>query len=166
MNIHPLFVYFPIAFFVLYVVIEVCTPKKDIDSPWHLVKTVLLVAGRIGAQIALSTGEMAADQIGETDLLEMHELFANITTIVFGINAAIYVWDYIVQRWDSIIQKYKVTHYLDLLITYIKKRYLHIVLAVIGLIAVTYTGALWWALVYGVDVDPVVHFLITTLPGL
>jgi hypothetical protein len=75
-------------------------------------------------------------------MIEMHALFANITTIAFGINAVIYIWDYIVQRWDSIIQKYKLTHYLDLLIRFIKKRYLHIVLAVIGLVAVTYTGAL------------------------
>lgn len=166
MNIHPLFVHFPIAFFVLYALIEVCTPKKDINSPWHLIKTVLLVAWRIGAQLALMTGEVAEGLMGDSPMIEMHSLFANITTIAFGINAVIYVWDYIVRRWSSIIQKYKLTHYLDLLIIWIKKRYLHIVLAVIGLIAVTYTGALWWAIVYGIDVDPVVHFLVTILPGL
>ncbi len=88
------------------------------------------------------TGEVAEGLMGDSPMIEMHSLFANITTIAFGINAVIYVWDYIVRRWSNVIQKYKLTYYLDLLITYIKKRYLHIILAVIGLIAVTYTGAL------------------------
>lgn len=166
MNIHPLFVHFPIAFFVLYVALEIFTPKKDISSPRHLAKTILLVAGSIGAQFALTTGDMAEQIAGPSAMLEMHSLFANITTIVFGINAFIYVWDYIIQKWGSILQKYKIIHYISILIGFMKKRYLHVVLAVVGLIAVTYTGALGGAMVYGSTVDPVVHFLIGTLPWL
>lgn len=162
MNIHPLFVHFPIAFFVLYVALEIFTPQKDIHSPWHLVKTILLVAGSIGAQVALTTGDMAEQLAGHSPMLEMHSLFAGITTAVFGILAAIYVRDYIIQKW-SVLQQYKLTHYIAMLVTFIKKRYLHVVLAVVGLIAVTYTGALGGAMVYGSNIDPVVHFLIGTL---
>lgn len=165
MNIHPLFVHFPIAFFVLYVALEIITPKKDIHSPRHLVKTILLLAWSIGAQIALYTGEMAESIAGHSAMIEMHSLFANITTIVFGINTLVYLRDYIVQKWNIILQ-YAGLRYVHMIVSFVKRYYLHVLLALLWLIAVTYTGALGGAMVYGSDIDPVVHFLINTIPWL
>lgn len=162
MNIHPLFVHFPIAFFVLYAAIELCTPRQKIGSPWHLIKTVLLVAWSIGAQFALATGDMAEQLAGHSPMLEMHSLFAGITTAAFGINAALYVWEYAIQKWDM-LRKYTLVRYIDTFVNFLRKIYIHIILAVVGLIAVTYTGALGGAMVYGANVDPVVHFLLTTV---
>ena len=63
-------------------------------------------------------------------MLEMHSLFANITTLAFGINAALYIWEYIIQKWDM-LRQYAVARHIDTLVNFLKKIYIHLILAVV-----------------------------------
>ncbi len=176
MNIHPIFVHFPIALFTVYAVIELIWNKSfraNISTLW--IKVTLLATGVVGAQVSLMTGETAEHLIGSSALIEKHSTFANFTVWIFGILFVSYILhildqkivfpniktflekrqsqDVLVRVWALLI---KIKGFLIMTpIVYI--------LAIVGLLAVTVTGALGGAIVYGPEVDPIVQFIYTIL---
>ncbi|MDE2030923.1 MAG: hypothetical protein KGI58_01535 [Patescibacteria group bacterium] len=167
MNIHPIFVHFPIALMTLYAIAELIRHKKLADTVyWFHVKAILVITGTLTAFLALSTGD-DAEHLLKADLrplINMHANFAAASTLIFGFIALIYliVWikkseldqqlskSLIGDMWKSISN---IANYI------LKTSTIMIVLALIGLIAITITGGLGGAIVYGPNVDPIVGFI-------
>lgn len=160
MNIHPLFVHFPIALLSLYSVIEMlrfrALMKKDY---WMPLKTILLATGTAGAFLSLQTGEMAEhllENSSQRDLVEMHSLFANAATYLYAFLAACHLVSWIgsanvpssVRSAWSTAEKFA---------TALLGSWIAPVLALIAFVLLGIVGALGGALVYGPDVDPVVR---------
>lgn len=172
MNIHPIFVHFPIALFTVYAVIELIWNKSfraNISTLW--IKVTLLATGIVGAQVSLMTGETAEQLLGESKLIEKHSTFANFTVWIFGVLLVAYI----LQILDQKIVFPKIKTFLekkqsqDILVRmwgiFVKVKDFLImtpvvyILAIVGLLAVTVTGALGGAIVYGPEVDPIVQFV-------
>jgi uncharacterized membrane protein len=179
-DIHPILVHIPIAFLSIYALVEIVSivffSRKWLDLIW--LKIFLLLVGVLGAQGALTTGEIASDlNRGELsrDLVEMHETFASVSTgIFFGILVAYLL----VVLSLNIKIKDKINSYLQNRLTVFKKifailvslgeflsknKFLFLLASVVGVITVTITGALGGSLVYGKDADPIVSLTLKLL---
>jgi len=165
MNIHPLVVHFPIALLFVYSVITILPFRKWIPRiNWADVGTVLLVFGFAGAFVALQTGELSAELTRPNrDLLESHELFANMTSWMYGL--------IIVGKVLSFFETHslfaKVPPPFQKLISFISKILTHrivvILLALLGILALSLTGLLGGAMVYGTTADPLAPFVLKML---
>lgn len=168
MNIHPLFVHFPIGILSLYVGFE-CLRFKFITkrAAYFEIKTVLSVIGVTSAYLAAGTGDMAEElkQITAPEqlpLIETHAMYAIATVTTFSILAGSYLYESVCK-----VQKLRAIKKIPLLATlskYIQK--FAPVLAVVGLVLITITGGLGASIVYGPDVDPFVRFIYNTFTTL
>ena len=166
MNVHPIFVHFPIALLVVYTLLEIVRLPVISKQQWYFgAKAVLLITGVIGGFAAFQTGEIAADAYLKTTsmpLVTLHGNFASATMIVYGILAVSYLIQSgtrtnvgtrltgsLAKPW-AILEKFN---------RIIFRTPVLILGAVIGMILVTIVGALGGALVYGPDVDPVVSVI-------
>ncbi len=164
-NIHPIFVHFPIAFLMLYSVIVILPLQKWFPSvAWRQIRNTLLIAGVIGAFVALQTGEIA-EQLTQPnhDLVEMHSTFATIATFSYSLILAGEILGWI-QGWafrQMPSQRFQAV--------YIKVRsfpthkFFVITLSLVGLVAIVVTGLLGGVLVYGLSADPVAPFVLRIL---
>jgi len=97
MNIHPLFVHFPIGILVLYTAFEIFRFSFIINRHSYFeIKTILVIIGTITAYLSASTGDMAEKVIKITDptkmpLVEIHSLYAGLTITVFSLLASAYL---------------------------------------------------------------------------
>lgn len=163
MNIHPIFVHFPIALLTIYAILEIARFKFLTNKEYYFyIKASFLILGIASASLALQTGEIAEHIVNRSALIERHALFANISTNLFTILAIIYAVTWINKSsWQSKIANSKVTvlwNKITNIINYFNKPIIVISLAVIGLITITITGALGGAIVYGPNIDPIVKF--------
>ncbi len=170
MNIHPIFVHFPIALLTFYTLMEILRlPIFQRQTWWFYTKAVLLIAGTIGGFAAQQTGELAEEAFRGTPtmkLVELHSTYASATLWVFGILAALYVieWihrDRLAAHIPSSLQK--IWNAIRSIESALFRAPILILAAIAGLCLVTITGALGGALVYGGDVDPVVSFIYNLL---
>lgn len=166
MNVHPIFVHFPIALLVVYTLLEIVRlPIITRQQWWFGAKAVLLITGVIGGFTAFQTGEIAADAYEKTSsmpLVELHGNFALATMIVYGLLAL----SYLIQSGTATDLKHRLSPALskpwmviETINQAIFKTPVLILGAIIGMILVTIVGALGGALVYGPDVDPVVSVI-------
>lgn len=172
MNIHPLLVHFPIGLLVVYSVLEIDAylwPTLRRQSWLFGVKTFLLFTGVFSAFAALVSGGVAEELLGEGDsrsyIIQVHDLFANATTILYLVLAAAYlVRIFEMNGWgDRIVGT---NSFLNSMWNF-KKRFWHIIsdtwllpaLALLALIGMFITGALGAAIVYGPNADPFVTFV-------
>ncbi len=165
LNIHPMFVHFPIAFLTVYGGLELLRFKKILSQPWWFyVKMSFVVFGFLGALLALQTGGLIEDEFERSSLgplMETHASFATATTVVFGILAGLYLltWFKLVSDSQAWLKKNGIRQLWQLLITthqVFYKPWFLISSAFAGLVLITITGALGGALVHGPEVDPVV----------
>lgn len=173
MNIHPLFVHFPIGLLVVYSVLEVGAYLFAAlrRQAWVVsVKTFLLFVGVLAALVTIVTGVMAKESIGEGDpvsstIIGVHAPFAVATTILYLVLAAAYLIRLFDRNgwWDRIVE----TNSFFARVWSFKKYVAHLVLdtpllpllALLALIGITITGALGASIVYGPDIDPFVSFI-------
>lgn len=165
MNLHPIFVHFPIAFLTVYTALEIVRVPVLTQKSWLLpMKAVLLIVGILGAGASLLSGETAAEALrGTSDmpLVQLHERYAKLTTIAYGLPALLYAMEclhlsgidkrlpaFLNKRWQQAMAIHKRLFTPALLI----------IAALAGMLFITVTGALGGALVYGPEVDPVVSF--------
>ncbi len=166
MNIHPIFVHFPIALLTIYAVAELIRFEKIKSlTYWFYVKAILVIVGVLSSFLALSTGEQAEHLQPETlePLIETHATFANISTWIFVFLAAIYLVSWVNKSTlNNYLLSSKFAKIWNIKVNIANKvinSYLTIILAFVGLISITITGALGGAIVYGPDVDPIVSFV-------
>lgn len=160
-NVHPIFVHFPIALLTVYTLLEVVRfPIIKRQAWWFYVKSVLLIAGMLGGFAALQTGDLAEEGFRGTPtmtLVRIHSTYAAATMWVYGILALLYVIEWL----DRDVTNQSVRNSLTILLR-IKNALFRpsilVLASIVGLVLVTITGALGGALVYGGDVDPVVSF--------
>jgi len=140
MDLHPIFVHFPIALLTVYGVLELIRFRKVCEKPyWFYVKAVLAIFGSLGAIAAFATGP---DEIAHASKLgEMHANFALATLILSGIIALHYLL-----RW---LRHAGYHHGIPAI-----PNWLLVLLALVLLASVTITGGLGGALVYGTHFDP------------
>lgn len=160
MNIHPIFVHFPIALLSIYTLMEILHLPIFRRQPWWFyTKAVLLFVGTAGGFAAQQTGELAEEGFRGTStmaLVELHSTYATATLWVFCVLSALYLLEWL--RRENMWMNITVMHILYKIETTLFRSPILILAAIAGLLLVTITGALGGALVYGGDVDPVVSF--------
>ncbi len=161
MNIHPAFVHFPIALLIVYAVLECIRPRYVMQRrSWHDIKAAFVIIGTLSAFAALSTGEMAEELVDRSkhQLVEIHSLFASISTWIFAVLAVAYLISLLTEHLPVLgAQSWWKTF--SVAGRFVERWYIAMTLALLGIICLTITGALGGALVYGPDVDPVVSFI-------
>lgn len=161
MNIHPMFVHFPIALLTVYALAEIIWYKRLVLQEWWWnFKATLLLLGTLGGFAALQTGELAEELRSRSDLIEIHSTYATITIWIFAALLLSYVVKFVRVYMPSVVQsgwKAQVFSVVEPLGVFIEK--ISLVLAIVGLATLTITGALGGVIVYGPNVDPVVHFI-------
>lgn len=167
MNIHPIFVHFPIALLTVYAIAELARFKKLIAEAYYFyVKATLVIAGTLGAFSALLTGDPAEHALTDKSLrplVETHSTFAAASTWIFTFLALVYIVLWINRSsWN---EKLLAGKFSKIWIVKVKVAdwILHSpfvpILALIGLVTITITGALGGAIVYGPNVDPIVSWI-------
>ena len=105
MNIHPIFVHFPIAFLTAYALAEIVWYKKiTIQEWWWNLKATLLTLGTLGGFLALQTGEMAEELRGHSNIIEIHSTYAAITMWIFSIILFAYIVRFIELYWSKSVR--------------------------------------------------------------
>ena len=165
MEIHPLFIHFPIALLIIYALMEMIRFKKLTENEsWNYAKAGILIVGVLSAFLALATGDGAEAALrAENDTLnlavaEVHSTFAAISTTIFAILAVAYIIKIANKSWLSNNQG-KTWGALLKVQSFILSTPVSMILAFAGLVTMTITGALGGAMVYSPDVDPVVNFV-------
>ncbi len=168
MNIHPLLVHFPIALLTLYSMMEIGRFPAFTRQPyWFFTKAILCIVGSFSGILTIISGKMIVDQFlgGSRDkLINAHENFAILSICVFLILAI----SYLILWWNR-SREARLTgqqqprnglwNVLLRVARFVVETPLSILLAIIGFIALTITGALGGATVYGPDIDPVVRLV-------
>ncbi len=161
MNIHPLFVHFPIAFFITYSVFELI-PLKSVkkQSFWFYVKAVLVFSGVLGALMAGITGKLAeASYSGLRQLINLHSLINELASAVFVLIAFAYLISWLKKSGFSFSKLGGLSKLVLLYEFIVLKTPFVYLLAITGLILIFIGGALGGAIAYGPDFDPFTHFI-------
>jgi len=162
MNLHPIFVHFPIALLTVYALLELASLIKPIRDRAYVfyVKAVFLIGGAAGAGAAYLTGSEQGETLQPGSefyrVMTIHSQWALATLLLFGCLAAVYAAAWLCREWTRMPEGLKKILSLH---RYVTETPLAPVLALIGLGVVTVTGALGGSLAYGPDVDPVVSFI-------
>lgn len=167
MNIHPVFTHFPIALFSVYAILEILRFKKIQSLPYIFnIKGFLVITGTLFSFITLKTGQLASMAFKSEPskaLIQTHSTLANISVYIFLIISLVYFF-----KWVDLspLDTYMIKSPFRKIWIAIKKHTGYILrspflplLALVGLVSITMTGALGGALVYGPNVDPIVKFV-------
>lgn len=174
MNIHPVFVHFPVALLSIYAVLEMIRFNFASRQPyWFYLKAFTAIGGTLFSYAALYTGSMAEDvrRTGEITpglsrmtmfrLIDTHSNWAVATAVIFSVISVLYIIEWV--RKDAPLPHEMVQSQIWKMTLKINNVLLSapiiIPLAIIGLIVITVTGSLGGAIVYGANADPIVHFV-------
>jgi uncharacterized membrane protein len=155
-NLHPIFVHFPIAFFLLYSLLRLFPwPKKLPIVDWYWPRIVILVAGLLGSWLANVTGEVASHLVKvDRALVEMHEGFASASVNIYVVLLIMECLIFIQPVWLEKIS----LHFLKPILVFARRlaaeTWLFRLLAIAGALAIAMTGLLGGAIVYGISADP------------
>ena len=159
MNIHPIVVHFPIALLIVYAVCELLRFRKITGQPhWFYLKAFLVIVGVLGAFVAYQAGA-AIEHLFEAEygeVMRVHALFARISIMLFGILAASYFIAWLNRLKTINSSSWRM---LTRIQTLVLETPVAIVSAVLGIAAISITGALGAAIAHGPDMDPFVSFV-------
>ncbi|MCX6757736.1 MAG: hypothetical protein NTZ44_02555 [Candidatus Nomurabacteria bacterium] len=164
-NIHPIFVHFPIALLFLYSFVKILPFKRWLPGvAWNHIERALLFFGVLGAFTALGTGEIAEKLYqSEHKLIEIHSTFAGIATWIYVALLFGEIISVLNNSYQNLIQEIKIDKIKTFLVklenilcsgTFSK------ILSILGLIAISVTGILGGAIVYGASADPFAGFIL------
>ncbi len=166
MNIHPLFVHFPIGLLVIYVLLELLPSSLERKYPWlRNTKIFLLIMGTGAGFFALGTGDMAGEIVGENALVETHAAFAGSTIVLFSSLTVIYLFDVlrkmgilsVILRLSFIFKG--IILWLEKIARALRRPWIVGILAIVGFMLISITGGLGASIAYGPDIDPLVGFI-------
>lgn len=159
MKIHPLFVHFPIALFFIYAVIEIFgLDHKYAELKWA--KRVLGILSPIFAYLSILTGGLLEDMFrNDINLRQIVRVHENMATLFMWIASLLALGIIAEIIREKNIQLPSWANSLVTFFLFFSKRWVSILLAIVGLILITVTGALGGILVYGPDVDPIAKLL-------
>ncbi|MCA9353792.1 hypothetical protein KC842_02890 [Candidatus Nomurabacteria bacterium] len=180
MNTHPILVHLPIAFLTIYALAEIFTIRRlKFSDTWFYIKSFLLLFGFLGTRLALMSGESAIKAVDDLEnkieFIRVHEHYAEFTASFFVFVLVIYIILFIEKRTNLRNQIFSFVErrlsFIGKLFSFVYKvllsvgrnRILMILLAIVGLVLVSITGALGGIIVYGVDVDPFASFVARAL---
>jgi len=165
MNLHVIFIHFPIALFTLYAFFEVLRFKKLQEKIyWFYIKATLSIAGALGSYVAYISGDALEDKFSAVgNLLDIHSIWATISVIIFSIIAFAYLIEWV--KRSNLIHS-DINSFFGR-VWFIKQRVSEIILspviiiplAIFGIIAITITGALGGIIVYGKNADFITAFI-------
>ncbi len=157
MNIHPIIVHFPIACLVLYTILEVLSLFK---TSWRekllTTKIFLLTIGVFGAFVAIQTGEIAQESMGNSNLLSAHKEYAQMAYKIYLIILILYVL-----LWEKFALRFK-NNLIYRIISFVQGLHKYGVVALLALLAcilLSIAGALGGAISHGSQADPIVKFV-------
>jgi uncharacterized membrane protein len=160
LNVHPIFVHFPIAFLTTYALAEMVKWKTLTSKAyWTIVKGAMLTVGVLGAFVALVTGNLANHAVGNASnaaLITMHAGLAGLTTLYFLILFALYLAHLAKMQMS---QPHSWIVLADKVYVAVVTSWFGILVGLLGLALITVVGALGGAIVYGPNIDPVVSFV-------
>lgn len=162
-QLHPVVVHFPIALLTVYALLELIPWRRTWTDPrWIFVKRILLILGTMGILVALESGEARGGEVFDVGTaLAYHARLADITRIIFVLMAGSHVVNMIGAWVTQRVRKYEWAHVswkvVERIAFFFLLRPVTILLASIGLVVLTITGALGGGMVYGPDADPVVR---------
>ncbi len=172
MNIHPIFVHFPVALLTLYAVMEVLQlPAARASHAWQIVKSVFVVIGAVGAVAAYQTGDWATEGMPRAGIVAVHATWASIAVTFFVIVAGMYVvrfinteaprakdwmWNtrYVRTVWEALS---RVTDWI------VGKWWVVLVIGIVALALISIVGALGGAVAYGTANDPMSAWVVNLL---
>ena len=168
MNIHPIFVHFPIALLTLYAILEILPLAAWYPrAAWTDIKTFLVTFGGLGLLVALATGQLAEHSLyalRAENVLRVHKMFAGASTAIFGILAAVYLIHWIFEKHPNLagglLKKITLLHAAA---QFVLKRPVVVTIATIGLVAIAVTGTLGGIIVYGPNGDFITKFVYSIL---
>lgn len=161
MNVHPIFVHFPIALLTLYALIELARfPVLQRMQSLQNTKLFLLFIGTLATIPTLIAGKLAQWSLDvpsnshTAEIIRTHSYFALSTATLFTILSVAYAsklyLEHHSQTTNSLLIK---------LATIAKIQPLVLALAFIGVALIFTTGTLGGTIVYGPDLDPITHFV-------
>lgn len=177
MDIHPLIVHFPVALLTLYSIAEFLRFKNIHQQPLLFgIKTIMVAFGTLGAGIALLTGEtaehiqlMRANNPTLKHIINIHSDWAAVATLIYGVIALAYISTAIEKTGflAYVDERIKLNNNLNKLCNlffarivpaanHLVESRIIILLALLGLAAITITGALGGSIMYGTSADPIV----------
>ena len=168
MDIHPILVHFPIAILSIYAILEVLRLKRlQKMQGWFYAKSYTAIVGTFASYAAYAAGPEGGRNVDATfrHIRELHSNWATATLIIFSVITLHYIIVLFgrhagIQAWFAKSEgTKKLWSFLAHISSVIGNPALLVILAVLGLCAITITGALGGSLVYGADVDPVVQFI-------
>ena len=159
MNIHPLFVHFPIGLLVCYSLLEIACLLFPVirRSSWSFsVRVFLALFGILWAVPTIITGLLAKELVtvpgSPSPVLALHQTFALSTVATYAVAALAYliaVWGKKTMKTEGVYRA--------------AERFIASPLASLfalsGMVLITITGGLGAAMVYGPDIDPFVKFI-------
>lgn len=167
MDVHPLFVHFPIALLFVWSLIEISQVHRWIKSvDWKSAKGVLLTVGTVGAYFAKETGEIARDQVTKiSPTLAWHETFAKTTFALYFLFLVEIILTVCISQIKN--RKISIPHWTHDLMSLYQKIIgflpIRLPLVVIALTVLTVTGVLGGTLVYGNSADPIAPYVLSIL---
>lgn len=151
LNVHPIFVHFPIALLMLYSLVELIPLNRVLPwwkINWLPIKRFLLYVGTLAAIPTILSGLLAKTIVGESALIDLHETVALTTITIFTILS---ILNLLLQ-----LKRIKPSSGKTVLIK---------VLTVAGILGLVLVGSLGASIIYGTQFDPIASF-VTHLLGI
>lgn len=180
MNLHPIFVHFPIAFLFMWSVLAIFPFERYMPNiAWREVKLIFLVVGLLGALLGLATGDQAEHIVGYSRLVETHSTFAGLATITYAlllVQSLLKNKRYIAEKispraldWlNSFLEKQEETEtrfikLLTIIELILSNKFVFMLLVLVSFIAIIITGVLGGAIAYGPNADPFAKYILALL---
>ncbi len=153
--IHPMLVHFPVALLTIYALLELIQIKK-IKETFNLfwVKAMLVIIGAASCVPTILAGGISEEQFkgsNKRPIIGVHENFAIISTCIFGLAAL----GYLIQVWGKLKPEATIPKKLGRIFS----SPVFVVLAILGFIALSITGALGNAITRGPESEPITSFV-------